>query len=154
MIQYTSVSADAEIEGILALQRANLPVNLTPEQLGTQGFVTVQHEFSVLKKMNAAEPSSIAKDGETVVGYCLAMTKAFRQDIPVLVPIFELFDALSADGKPLAETSYIVVGQVCIAVGYRGQGLLRGMYDDYRRRFSAPLRIGNHRNRHPQPALA
>ena len=69
MIVYTTAKTDNDIRQIIELQKSNLPQNLTEEQKNSQGFVTVVHSFETLKKMNDAEASIIAKDGEKVIGY-------------------------------------------------------------------------------------
>ena len=128
MLAITQVSNDADIEQILALQSKNLPKNISKQEALEQGFVTVEHNFSLLKQMNTLAPSVIAKSQEGVVGYCLAMLTDFQQDVPVLVPMFEMFSHIRYDEKKLADYSYIVMGQVCIDKAYRGQGLFEKMY--------------------------
>ena len=75
MIVYTTAKSNEEIQQILELQKSNLAQNLTSEQITTQGFVTVNHSFDTLKKMNSIEQSIIAKDNDRVIGYLLAMTR-------------------------------------------------------------------------------
>jgi hypothetical protein len=136
MIIYTSSSTDAELSGIIGLQRSNLPVSLTKEEMAGQGFVTVVHSLAGLKKMNDIERHVIAKDGERVVAYLLAMTAASRMDIPILFPMFDMFDRIPYAGRPVSDHKYIVVGQVCVGKEYRGQGILDKCYAEYRRCFS------------------
>lgn len=126
-IVITRVSSDEDIRGILALQQQNLRKNLSAEQAKAQGFLTVAHQFDVLKAMNDAEPSVIAKDGEKVVGYCLAMLPKFGNDIPELHLLFSLINTLTYKGKLLKDTNYCVMGQVCVGEGYRSIGLFDKM---------------------------
>ena len=135
MIVYTTAQTDEEIVQILELQKTNLPQNLTNEQMATQGFVTVDHSFDILKRMNTTEQSIIAKDNDRVIGYLLAMTREARNDIPVLIPMFEAFDNFVYDNKKISEYKYIVVGQVCIAEAWRGQGILDDCYTAYKKHF-------------------
>jgi len=132
MIVYTPMQTDEEIRQVLELQKVNLPVNLTAEQIASQGFVTVVHSFETLKKMNDQEQSIIAKDNEKVVGYLLAMTNKSKNDIPILIPMFKVFDEVVFKGRKISDYKYIVVGQVCIAEGYRGKGFLDECYIAYR----------------------
>ena len=67
-IQFTTVSTPDDVSGILDLQVRNLPSALTPQTLASQGFVTVRHDESVLRRMDEAAPSIIAKAGGRVVG--------------------------------------------------------------------------------------
>jgi hypothetical protein len=135
MVVYTTAKTNEDILQVLALQKSNLPQNLTEEQISSQGFVTVVHSFGALQKMNSIEQSIIAKDEGKVIGYLLAMTRQSKNDIPVLIPMFEAFDSMVYDHKKISEYKYIVVGQVCIADGWRGQGILDECYEEYRERF-------------------
>lgn len=135
MTHFTTITSDEEIYEVIALQRDNLPQNLSEEQKVSQGFVTVVHSFETLKKMNDTEASIIAKDDNKVIGYLLAMTNASKNDIPILLPMFDAFDKVIYNGKKIATFHYIVVGQVCVAEGYRGIGILDDCYDAYKSHF-------------------
>lgn len=125
-----------DIHQILTLQQVNLPASITSEELEDQGFVTVQHTVELLLDMNAAEPQVIAKDGEQLVGYALVMLPGFAHRVPVLVPMFELLNTLIYQGRKLADCTYYVVGQVCVAKSHRGQGVFDGMYQQHQRQMS------------------
>jgi len=135
MITYTTSSTEQDLLGILQLQQDNLAKHLTKEEIEGQGFVTVQHSFADIKKMNDIEQSIIAKNGEYVVAYLLAMTAASKNDIPVLVPMFDAFDKLIFAGKTVSSYKYIVVGQVCVHKSFRGMGILDRTYQTYREHF-------------------
>jgi hypothetical protein len=122
MIVYTTSQDDNDLTGILSLQRANLARNLEKEEIESQGFVTVLHRLVDLQKMNSIEQHIIAKDNDTVIAYLLAMTEESKLDIPVLVPMFDLFESIRYKNKLLSQYHYMVVGQVCVDKKYRGQG--------------------------------
>lgn len=132
MITYTTAKTKNELEQILILQQQNLALGLTAQEIAAQGFVTVSHSFDDLNKMNELEAHVIAKDNDRVIAYLLAMTVRSRFDIPVLVPMFELFDAVTYGQKTIADYNYMVVGQVCVAAGYRGQGIFDACYAAYK----------------------
>lgn len=125
-----------DVRQILELQRINLPVSISQEELEDQGFVTVRHSEELLLEMNAAEPQIIAKDGDRVVAYALVMLAEFGQRVPVLVPMFDLLDSLEYRGRKLAASNYYVIGQVCVAKSHRGQGVFDGLYEQHRRQMS------------------
>ena len=131
MLTITTVQSDADVRGILTLQQANLRKNVPAEVQVDQGFVTVEHDPNVLARMNKAAPSVIAKDGDSVVGYALTMLPEFGTDVPELLPLFNLINTLSYKGKPLAEYRYYVMGQVCVAQGYRGQQVFDRMFQQH-----------------------
>ncbi|MEX0363472.1 MAG: N-acetyltransferase, partial [Allomuricauda sp.] len=64
MVRYTQASSDNHLEQILELQQQNLPKNLSAEELKNEGFLTVEHSFSVLKEMNDECGHIIALDNE------------------------------------------------------------------------------------------
>ncbi|MFN0034769.1 MAG: N-acetyltransferase family protein [Saprospiraceae bacterium] len=132
-IIFTSVSSPEEVSQMLGLQAQNHVSNVSPAVAQEQGFVTVKHNPEVLQSMNEAAPSIIAKDGERVVGYALVMPRAFAAKVPILQPMFDLLDTLSWRGKALRDNPrWFVMGQICVAEGYRGMGVFDGMYQKMR----------------------
>jgi len=128
-IEYTTVSTPEEVTQILALQAANHDSTLSPAEKEAQGFVTVRHDPDVLQRMNQAAPAVIAKDGSRVVGYALVMPRSFGAEVPELVPMFAMLDELTWQDRRLRDhPRWFVMGQICIADGYRGQGLFDGLY--------------------------
>lgn len=139
-VRFTTVSSTGEVDEILALQAVNLPTAVSAEVAASQGFVTVRHERDVLRRMNEATPAVIAKAGDRVVAYALVMPRAFAAEVPILGPLFAMLDTLSWRGQPLrTNPRWFVMGQVCVAEGYRGLGVFDGLYatmaDAYRDRF-------------------
>ena len=128
-IVFTTVSTADEVSEILDLQARNHPAVLTSETMAREGFVTVRHDASVLRRMNVVTPSVIAKAGSRVVGYALVMPREFAADVPILRPFFDRLDTLSWNGVPLGgNPRWFVMGQICIADGYRGIGIFDGLY--------------------------
>ena len=125
----TLCNSEEELQGIIKLQRTNLPNNISANEAIEQGFVTVEHSLDVLKRMNDVHPHVIAKFNDEVVGYTLVMTKEFRNEIPVLIPMFKMIDELNFENKPLSSQNYFVMGQVCIAKHFRGVGLFDNLYE-------------------------
>ena len=137
MITHTAANTDKDLSEILALQQSNLRRNLTVDAISSEGFVTVRHSFTDLRKLNEQEQHQVIKADGKVVGYILAMTEKSKADIPVLIPMFELFQQVPYRGEPISAYKYMVVGQVCVAADFRGQGLFDEAYAAYRDRFSA-----------------
>src|SRR5262249_11832432 len=128
-IEFATVSAADEVQAILDLQAENLPTRLSPEAIASQGFVTVPHDPAVLLRMNQVAPAIIAKDAGRLVGYALVMPRDFAAEVPILRPLFERLDTLSWRGAPLcANPRWFVMGQICVAEGYRGVGIFDGLY--------------------------
>ena len=136
MINYTTSASIIDLEGIVALQKANLAQHLTQEEIKTQGFVTVHHSFEQLKRLNDQEKHIIAKDNDRIVGYVLAMTKFSKFELPILIPMFNEFEIILYKNKIIAEYNYIVVGQVCIQKEFRGQGIVANCYAAYKKYYA------------------
>ncbi|PSR14989.1 MAG: GNAT family N-acetyltransferase [Bacteroidetes bacterium] len=135
-IQYRGAQTAQEIQAILALQQANLARNISPAEVLEQGFVTVEHDLDLLAEMNHPYGHTIAKADAEVAGYVLTMTPAFRERIPVLEPMFALFEQLTWQGRSVADINYVVMGQVCVAKAFRGQGVFAGLYHSMQERMA------------------
>jgi len=135
MTRITTSTRPEDLQGILDLQAKNHLNFLTKEEKESQGFVTVRHTFEQLEEMNKIAPHIIAKEGEEVVGYILAMTKASRNIIQVLIPMFDQFDRIIYQGKSVSDFDYMGVGQVCVGKEQRGKGLFDQMYKEYKKSF-------------------
>lgn len=129
---FTKAENPSDLEEILALQKRNLAISLSREEIDEQGFVTVDHSYAQLQRLNELEKQVVAKYNGVVVGYLLAMTIASRWDIPILQPMFAEFEKLFFEGKKIGEYHYLVVGQVCIDRAFRGKGILDDCYAAYR----------------------
>ncbi len=123
MITYKTASSSEELHQILALQKANLPISISSEEKDQEGFLTVHHEFDILKRMNDVCPHIIAKDGDRLVGYTLCMHPKFGKEIEVLKSMFQEIHRFYNGRK------FIVMGQVCVDKDYRKQGVFRKLYE-------------------------
>lgn len=132
MITITTVSSEADLIGILDLQRRNLKKNITADEATSQGFLIAEFSMDYLKKMNEAHPSVIAKRGEEVVGYALIATPAARIGHPLTEDLFNQIDALTFQGIPLNQANYAVIGQLCVDKSVRGMGLVQQLYGRFR----------------------
>ena len=136
--EFTTVRTPQEVEQILALQAENHRDAVDAATAEREGFTSVRHEPSVLHAMNRAYPSAIAKSGDTLAGYCLMMPQAFRAHVPILAPMFALLDTLAWRGEPLAgNPRWFVMGQVCVARAFRGEGVFDGIYRTLRDAYAA-----------------
>ncbi len=130
-----------DLEQILSLQSSNLIQNLSVEERDSNGFLTVKHNLDLLARMNSSAPQIIAKENENVVGFALVMFKEFSEMIPVLTPMFDMFKKLSYKGKFLDTYSYYVMGQICIAEEFRGQGIFEKLYLKHKEIYSGKFDI-------------
>lgn len=125
------VTEPAELAGIQTLQQANLKQHLSATEQATQGFVTAEYSLEFLQAMHNAEPSFIAIDNATIVGYALVATRSIASQHPLLQDLFAQIDRHEYKGEQLAGINYVVVGQLCVAKSHRGLGLAQQLYAYY-----------------------
>lgn len=135
MVSATTVSTGDELEQIILLQKKYLLGNINTDEMKSQGFLTVQHSREMLDQMHSLAPSIIIKDGGAVVGYALTMLRECRHLVAPLEPMFASFDHMQWHGKMLNDYSFYVMGQICVAKEYRGQGLFDMLYQGHRDTF-------------------
>lgn len=133
MISYALSTSEEELKQILHLQQRNLPVSVSEEEQKSDGFVTVQHDFEILKAMHDTCPHVLAKAGDAVIGYALCMHPDFGERIEVLKPMFKELRLRSASKNS------IIMGQVCIDKDYRKQGIFRNLYKMMKAKFLPPF---------------
>lgn len=136
MAQIRTAKSKSDLQGILDLQWENHLSRVSDEVKQADGFVTVRHTPEQLLALQSIAPHVIALEEDEVVGYILAMTKASRDLIPVLIPMFDQFDQVYFKGKKIADHHYLVIGQVCVGKDQRGKGLFDQMYKAYKDEFS------------------
>ena len=137
MLHPILTSSTEELQQILILQEENLLQHIDEKEVQSQGFVTLHHDLNVLQQMHSLAPTVIIKDRDKVVAYALTMLPECRQLIPDLEPMFALLEKLSWNGQPLQARAFYVMGQVCVAKQYRGQGLFDELYRHHKRIFQA-----------------
>lgn len=120
---------EAELTSILSLQAKNLASNLSQQAREEQGFVTLEHSLDLLSTMNIPWPHSVAMLGKELVGYALVMAPELISAIPTLGTLATRLENISVDGIQVASSRFYIMGQVCVAAGHRGQGLIARLYE-------------------------
>src|SRR5689334_20491852 len=115
MISITTIESEDDMLAVLALQQENLRRNVLINEQISEGFVTVEHQPDVLRRMNNAARTIIAKGPTSeLIGYSLTMLPEFAPEVPELAPIFFWVKKLEYKGKPLQDYAYYVMGQACV----------------------------------------
>lgn len=131
-IIYKRVDSNEELGQIIELQKINIPTSISEHESKSEGFVTVHHDFEILKTMNGKCAHIIAKSGSKVIGYALCMLKEFKENIEVLKPMFQqIYKCLNKN------KTYLVMGQICVDKAFRKRGVFRGMYDFMKQEMSS-----------------
>ena len=134
MLEYKKAQTDDELQGILDLQKRNFFGSISAEEVEKEGFVTVEHNFELLKRMNDPFGHVIAKNAEEVVAYALVMLQDMKLEVPVLVPMFQQIDKIVYQQNLLKNLNYFVIGQICVDKSCRGKGVFRSLYDEMTKR--------------------
>jgi ribosomal protein S18 acetylase RimI-like enzyme len=132
MLKATVVETEEELVQIYELNQANLKQNLTEPEKMKEGFVSWLYSVDLLKQMHRLSPSVIVKDGDVVVGYALATLKEARAFHPDLETMFQNLEKLTYKNKLLSSFRFYCMGQICVAKGYRGKGIVEMLYQKHR----------------------
>lgn len=136
MHRFGIAETDTDLATILRLQGDNLARSVSREEALEQGFVTVEHDMVLLKKISGTYSHIVARKGEAVVGYALVMLRSMEAEIPVLVPMFQKVNSLIYQGRSLRDAAYFIMGQICIEKESRGQGVFGGLYAEMKRQLA------------------
>lgn len=137
MLEIKSANIESELLGILELQQLNLRNHVSIEERKTDGFVTIKHSLELLQKMSSFEKQIIAIEDQKIVGFALTMVQEVKNSIPVLEPMFRIFNEIKYNSKYVSEYNYYVMGQICISKSHRGQGLFRKLYSKHQSEFAS-----------------
>lgn len=136
-MHYTLSESLEDLNGILSLQAENHKDSLDEDTKSRQGFVTVKHSFSDIKTLNDIEKHSILKEENNVEAYVLAMTKKSKNLLPILEPMFEVFDQIIYKNQGVSNYNYMVCGQVCVSEKMRGKGVFDEIYQFYKNQYQS-----------------
>ena len=121
-----------EIHQLKALQDKNLKSKINQAEQKSEGFLTASYSVEFLIQMNQLHPAILAKDGEELVGYALVTTASIRGHHELLDDLIHHCDRVHYQGGPLAKVPYAIVGQLCVAKAYRGQGIVQKPYSHFK----------------------
>ncbi|TDW95817.1 GNAT family protein [Dinghuibacter silviterrae] len=136
MLTAKIVTTEKELDQIAALSQANLVTLLDEETKAKEGFVTWVYTPEVLRILHAIVPSVIVMDGDTLAGYALTLTDACEAVYPVMGSTMAHLKTIGYEGRRLADYRIYLMGQICVAEPYRGQGVVERLYGFHRDHFS------------------
>lgn len=127
MIEY-KLAEEKDLRGIIDLQRKNLPINLSENEIKNEGFLTLIHTLELLSKMNKPFPHVIAEDKGIIIAYALVMMPIMESSIPDLSELMYHLNNHNLNGKMITESKYFIMGQICVDKDYRKQGIFKKLY--------------------------
>ena len=117
---------DADINQIIEIQSENQRQNLTPSQQ-KNGYLSIAFSEDEFKDFNDNLCVVVAKEQNTVIGYCCISSAVFNAQFPILDQIvagIASYVIPESQDTPIEEKTCIY-GPVCIALSHRGKGVLQ-----------------------------
>jgi hypothetical protein len=130
-----------DYSAILRLQAANYIANLSDDEQ-REGFLSAVFTREQVTKMAEDLGITIALESGILAGYLCAFRNDFTHGSPVLAKMFESYDAVRFEGKPLVSYKTYVYGPVCIDRDYRRRGLLRGLVEAQKQDLAGRFELG------------
>jgi hypothetical protein len=131
---------ESDFGEILRVQKENLVTNLGEEEKG-EGFLSIQFDPPQLREILGTLGIFVASKEQRFAGYLMAQTLEFGMQFPVIKKMASRFQGLQFLGRPLRQHRIFIYGPVCVERGYRGSGILEGLFhvmgDALRGQFSA-----------------
>ncbi|CAF0879384.1 unnamed protein product [Adineta ricciae] len=136
MITICVAESEEDVLAIKALQCDNLRSNVSIEKQKSDGFVINEYDVEFLFQICRTAPNIIAKDSTSkLIGYALTVLPENASNSPGLNELVSLINDTEFKGKPTKTLKYYIMGQVCIADGFRGKNVFDRMYDKHRELF-------------------
>jgi hypothetical protein len=126
---------------ILALQAANFVANLS-EAERAKGFLSAQFNPEQIAEIAEDLGTMLAVIDNRVAGFLCAFRNQFETGSPVIAAMIGCYDRLTFESRPLSSFQSYIYGPVCIGKGYRGRGLLRGLYEAQKKDLAGQFDIG------------
>ena len=117
---------DSDIRQIMNIQSENQRLNLTPSQQ-KNGYLSIAFSEAEFKDFNDDLCVVVAKEQDTVIGYCCISSAAFNAQFPILDQIVvDISSYVIPETQDIpTEGKSCIYGPACIALPHRGKGVLQ-----------------------------
>lgn len=122
------IAKTSDIIGILELQELYLVSNLSDEEK-VAGFVTTPFNEELLEYVISQKGIFIAKLYNKIIAYAFAASWDFFARYPIFEYMITLFPRFEFRNLELNTTNSFQYGPVCIHKDYRGQGLIKILFE-------------------------
>ncbi len=122
------LASPSDFADILALQEENYVDNVPPDKRG-DGFVSTRFSLELMRELEAPNRFYVARDEERgeLAGYVFAGSWAFCARWPVFEVAIARFP-IQWHGERIGLEATFQYGPVCVAHGFRGQGVLQLLF--------------------------
>ena len=132
MLTTKLAATDQELIQIADLSNANRSDNISAEEKAAEGFVSWVYTPEILRTINAIAPSVIVMDEDVLAGYAITLTSECIDAYPAAAPTYTHAAPLHFKGRALGEQRFYLMGQICVAKVWRGQGIVGALYNGHR----------------------
>lgn len=126
---------------IVQLNAANYIANLAEDERA-DGFLSAVFTLEQTAAMAEDLGTTVAIVDGVLAGFLCAFRNDFDHGSPVVAKMIASYPHMRFEDKPLSTFNSYVYGPVCIALGHRRRGLLRGLYEAQRRDLAGKFEIG------------
>ncbi len=112
-----------DIDGILALQRANLKNNLSESEQEQWGFLSVPSQESDFERYRREAVLVVAIQGGRVVGFENTMTIPHALQTPLFVTEVDAYKRIPYNGTTIFRLNPCIIGQLAVDREFRGHGV-------------------------------
>lgn len=137
----TRIGIEKDVNGIVALQKANLYDNLSPAER-KQGFVTTPFSESLLLELIEERGVFVAEERGKIAGYAMAGSWQFFSQWPIFPFMVSRLGRISIAGKPVLPERCFQYGPVCVKASLRGSGLFPMLFEEMRRELALRFPLG------------
>lgn len=137
----TRIGNHNDIGGVLALQRANLFDNLSPDER-KQGFVTTPFSADQIGELIRERGVFVAEEQGEIMGYVMAGSWEYFSKWPIFPLMVSRLKSLAASGMPVLPERSFQYGPVCINSALRGSGIFPVLFEEMRREFALRFPVG------------
>lgn len=125
----------------MRIQQANLIPNLSRADRA-DGFLSAEFSASQFEEMHCDICMVVADYGSHLGGYMCGCSLAPSAKVPLLARMMALFPVTTYKSKPIDQYQTFVYGPVCVDRPFRGQGVLEGLFREYRAQLDKHLEVG------------
>jgi len=107
-----------------------------------QGFLTGTFTVPALAAMLASVPGQVAWQGTELVGFVVNSRLPAERYPPLVQQLIAQLPEMQFRQRPLADYQWFCYGPVLVAPAYRGQGLLRQLFEANQRELAGRFEVG------------
>lgn len=128
----TRLGNSSDIPGVLELQRQNLYKNLSEEEL-KKGFVTTPFTRAQIEEIIEQDGLFVGLDNkQSIISYVFAGSWEYFSQWEIFNVMTSRFPKLSFQNIPITTINTFQYGPICIHKEYRGQGIIKQIFESMR----------------------